>query len=307
MNNPDIEKLITGLRQETAKIANAEERELAMMRLQDVAAKYSGDDQIVSTEFILEEMKQRPPEERMYSGFASIDELLGGFRPKQLIVFSGITKHGKTSFCVELTTRMKQYNPMWIPLEESAEEILQKFLDEERPPPVFYTPHHTVTVITLDWVERKIIEAKVKFGTKVVFIDHLGFLVPRTENQSQETGHVVRAIKTLAKKWDVAVVLLCHLTKTELNKQPNLENLYGSVSISQEADTVMFIWRETTKDRRGMVEMTNNVSVSVQANRRTGKTGNIKMKLMDNRRYMEVDWKYAKTSEELADEEFKNT
>ena len=61
---------------------------------------------------------------------------------------------------------------------------------------------------------------------------------------------------------------------------PDLEDLRDSSFIAQEADTVLMLWRETKREN-GEVKITNNVNLSVQANRRTGKTGNVKMVYSD--------------------------
>ena len=89
--------------------------------------------------------------------------------------------------------------------------------------------------------------------------------------------------------------------KTKMDTQPTLEDLKGSSSIGQEADTVIILWREMKRED-GQVTITNNVNVSVQANRRTGKTGNVRMTYHDGH-FTEGEWKDAKT-DLLDDEDF---
>jgi replicative DNA helicase len=86
-----------------------------------------------------------------------------------------------------------------------------------------------------------------------------------------------------------------------MDTQPTLEDLRGSSSIAQEADTVLLLWRES-KRKKGEVVITNNVNVSVQANRRTGKTGNVKM-IFENGHFLEQEWK-TEAEEELENEFF---
>ena len=74
-----------------------------------------------------------------------------------------------------------------------------------------------------------------------------------------------------------------------MDTQPTLEDLRGSSSIGQEADTVILLWRESKREN-GEMTITNNVNVSVQANRRTGKTGNIKM-IYEDGKFLEREWK----------------
>ena len=77
------------------------------------------------------------------------------------------------------------------------------------------------------------------------------------------------------------------LKKTKLTTAPDLEDLRDSSFIAQEADTVIMLWRKTERES-GEVVISNEVVISVQANRRTGKTGNITLKF-DNGRFLEVD------------------
>jgi replicative DNA helicase len=112
---------------------------------------------------------------------------------------------------------------------------------------------------------------------KVEFIDHLHFIVPfSAERQDLRIGETMRALKQLAEKWNVLIILIAHLKKTRVDRAPDLEDLRDSSFIAQESDTVILLWRESIRTGREVV-ITNNVTVSVQANRRTGKTGNVKM------------------------------
>lgn len=206
-----------------------------------------------------------------------------------LFVLGNFVVTHNTSFAIELTSNLKDEHPMWLPFEEGAEELVQKFLDRNEAPPLFYTPDR-MSGNTLLWVEKKIIEAKAKYGTNIIFIDHLHFIVDFGENMSLQIGRTMRELKRIAKDWNVAIVLIAHLKKTKMDVTPTLEDIRDSSFIAQEADTVIMLWRET-KMVNGDIEITNNVNVSVQANRRTGKTGNVKM-IFSNGRFLQEDWKH---------------
>jgi replicative DNA helicase len=112
---------------------------------------------------------------------------------------------------------------------------------------------------------------------KVEFIDHLHFIVPfSAERQDLRIGETMRALKQLAEKWNMLIILIADLKKTRVDRAPDLEDLRDSSFIAQESDTVILLWRESIRTDREVV-ITDNVTVSVQANRRTGKTGNVKM------------------------------
>lgn len=286
----EIQSLIKSLEGEIKNVANEEYKAEALLRLQEIARTYAGEDKLVSSLELYELIRNETPQRRLLTGIAGLDAILEGFRESQLIVLSGITKHGKTSLAIELTICLKDEHPMWLPFEEPARELILKFHDRGEPPPVFYTPQKMVGN-TLLWIEKKIIEAKAKFDSKVVFIDHLHYILNgNRENMAQEIGDTMRSLKKLAVKWNVVIVLLAHLKKTKLDQNPDLEDLKDSSSIAQEADTVMFMWRETKRER-GEVITTNNINLSVQANRRTGKTGNVKL-VFKNGRFKEEDWQF---------------
>lgn len=193
-----------------------------------------------------------------------------------------------TSLCIELTSRMKELNPMWLPFEEPAEELIQKFLDRREEPPLFYTPNN-MAGNTLLWVEKKIIEAKAKFNSQIVFIDHLHFIVPMTsDRQDLAIGQAMRELKRMAKQWNVIIFLIAHIKKSKVETAPDLGDLRDSSFVAQEADTVIMLWRETNR-KNNEITISNNVNLSVQANRRTGKTGNMKL-VYENGKFLEEDW-----------------
>lgn len=268
-----IPEFILELEKEIRSTEKEVEDEKALVGLLEVLRDYVGEDKLISSADVALRLKQRPIEHKIMSGFKDLDDILDGFRHKQLIVISAATKSGKTSFCIEMTSQFKDYNPTWLPFEEGADELVQKFLDRGEEPPHFYTPER-MAGNTLLWVEKKIIEAKAKFDSKIFFIDHLHFIVPFSqERQDLAIGQAMRELKRMAKQWNVVIFLIAHLKKTKLDTQPDLEDLRDSSFIAQEADTVIMLWRETKRED-GKVVITNNVNVSVQANRRTGKTGN---------------------------------
>lgn len=284
----EIDSLIKSLEQEITTTQVGIEQTESLERLKEIAKVYAGEDKVVSFADIAERIKNTKDEEHIMSGYKGLDDLLRGFRPQQLIVVSALTKSGKTSFLMDLTTRIKDYNPMWFPFEESAEELIRKFLERGEEPPIGYTPEN-IKGSTIDWLESRIVEAIAKYNTKVVFIDQLDFIVPlKGDNHALMVGQTMRDLKGIAKKWNIVIFIICHLSKAKMNTQPTLEDLKGSSSIGQEADTVILLWRETKREA-GQVVITNNVNVSVQANRRFGKTGNIKMVYEDGH-FIEREW-----------------
>lgn len=285
----DINQYLNQLQQEVEQLENEAQKEEAKQRLEDAMRVYSGEDKLVSSLDILEKIKTQPEEEKLHTGIDGLDKILKGFRKNQLIVLAAPTKSGKSQFTVELAIRMPDTRPVFIPFEESAEELVRKFHDRNEEPPLFYTPQ-TITGNTVNWIEKKVIEGKVKYGSKLFIIDHLHFIVPFSSDRlDTRIGQTMRDLKRIAKDNEVVILIVAHLKKTDMQISPTLEDLRDSSFIAQEADTVMMMWRQAKREHGQMV-VTNNAIISVQANRRTGTTGNVKLTFKDGR-YLEYDWR----------------
>lgn len=288
MEIKEIDNLILKLQNEIVKTQKSYQQAESLDRLKQIAQVYRGEDRVIPFSEIADRIRNEKEETKIMSGFKGLDELLKGFRPQQLIVVSALTKSGKTQFCMDLTSKIADQNCLWFPFEESAEELIRKFLERKEEPPKAFTPEN-MKGNAIEWLESKIVESIAKYDTKIVFIDQLDFIVPmRGDNHALNIGQTMRDLKGLAKKWNVIIFIICHLTKTRMDTQPTLEDLKGSSSIGQEADTVILLWRES-KRHKGEMVITDNVNISVQANRRTGKTGNVKM-VYENGHFIEKEW-----------------
>lgn len=273
----------------------------AAERLEEIRAKakkYQGEDEVISFADVAKRVKTEEEAFKIFTGWEKFDKIIQGFRPQQVVIVSALTKSGKTQWCMDLTSRISPYKPLWLPFEESAEELIRKCLEREIEPPEGFTPS-VMKGGELAWVESKIVEGIVKYDSKIVFIDHLDFLVPfGADNHALRVADTMRSIKGLAKKWGVCIVLICHLTKVKMDTLPTLEDLRGSSAIGQEADTAIILWRETKRSKTE-VTVTNNTMVSIQANRRHGSTGNVTM-IFDGKTYREEEWR----EDTLAEKEF---
>lgn len=291
--------LVNKMKQEMAVVEKSTEDSKAMQLLYDVAAAYQREDKVVPIADIVDRIKNRKPLKQVFTGFKDFDAIVGSFYAQQLITISAAPKSGKTSFCLELTDRLRALHPLWFPFEESAEELVQKFLDRNEDLPPFFTPS-AMAGDTLFWIEQKIVEAIAKYDTRLVFIDHLGFIVPPgSENLADRITVVMRGLKTLAKRWGIILFIMAHTKKFHTDAPPALSDIKDSSGPAQESDTVIMLWREVKK-QNGQPVMTNNVNVSVQANRRWSKTGVVPM-VFSQGHFHEGDWQHTEKSNETED------
>lgn len=286
-----VDSFFDKLRKEIEQTKDEIHKHELLTRLEQEIAIYDGDDKIISFEEIAEEIKNAPPPFKISSKIEGLDKLLhGGFMYQTVTTISATPKSGKTSYCMYLTTQMKDQNPLWLALEESTKTLLRKMIKFGNDIPHGYSPAKKRTV-TLGWIESKIIEAKVKFQTKVVFIDQLDFIVPQDnvgDRHDLKIAQTMRELHDMAVRHDVAIFLICHLNQIEPDVKPTTRNLRGSTSIWGEADNCIFLWRECRREN-GSIIYSNNVEVSLQANREDGDTGVIGM-VFDKGVFKEYDW-----------------
>jgi len=258
-------------------------------KLEDLAAlqSYSGKDEIITSEQAwknLEEERKKPTP-KFFSKLPGLDKMLDGFREGDLVVISAPTKMGKTTLAQTFTHNLAEAEipSLWFSYELTQKEFLEKFGE---PMPFFTLPKH-LEGNSLDWLEQKIMEAIAKYGIKVCFIDHLHFLldmsfISNRGNVSLLIGSIMRRLKQIALKWNICIVLIAHTTKISFEKQPDLADIRDSSFISQEADSVMMIWRMIEKETK---TYGNKATLALLANRRNGQVGKLKLELKNNRFY----------------------
>jgi len=247
----------------------------------DELQKYEGADRVISSHEMKESLKSKPEVPRVKLNFPSLDKKMEGLEPGELNVISGPTKEGKTTLAQTFTANLikKDIKSLWFTYELPAKQFLEKFPEL----PLFYLPRQLPSY-ALEWIEKKIIEAKLKYGVKAVFIDHLHYLVPfsKVVNMSLVIGGVMRELKRLAREHEVMIFLIAHTQKIKINQEPSLSDIRDSSFISQEADFVLMIWRLYEKDKKGDLISTNQGKIKLAANRRTGEVVYLKIQLVDN-------------------------
>jgi replicative DNA helicase len=213
------------------------------------------------------------------SGFTDLDRLLGGFQPSDLIIIAGRPGSGKTSFVLSLMqTAAQRYHKRvaLFSLEMSAEQLVQRLVsgmavidsqalrlgrisDEEYPKLVKATGELSETGIFIDdsaaltpiEIRAKARRLQSEFGIDMVIVDYLQLMTVRgrIENRVQEIAQISRQLKELARELNIPVIACAQLSRAVESRddhRPQLADLRESGSIEQDADVVMFIFREKT-------------------------------------------------------------
>ena len=190
---------------------------------------------------------------------------------------------------ISLIRGIKKPKSLWFSYEVLPTHLWKKFkeMGMTKEDCAFIPCKHTSGNVA--WVEQKIKEGKEKFGIKMVMIDHLGFLLPKTEgvlgksmasNYAMFLTQVVRDLKTIALREEVIIFLPVHMKKVDSrNKQSDINDIKDSSGIGQESDLVFLIEREKDKGNEAKSYFTNLTKITLAKNRKTGATviGNFTM------------------------------
>lgn len=265
-----------------------------LARLQETMAAYDGEYRLAWSEEILADIRSRPKVEAYKTGVASLDDITGGFRDQQVITIGAHSKHGKTAFGLFLLEKLESLNPVMIPLEQSNEELIEQRYENGYSIPKFLSPKALAARVSVDWIEERVVEGIAKYNTKLVLIDHLGYINDmdgdyKRENHSLRIEKVMQSLKNVAKKWNVVVVLLVHIVKADEAKPPTLEDLKGSQAILGESDKVIMLWRKNKKSGKVQV-YEDKTMLAVLANRRNGRNGFIGLRFERGQYLEDNDW-----------------
>ena len=227
---------------------------------------YNGEDRVVSSHEMKLSLDSRPEAVIcVKSMIPSLDRYIKDFRDGELITISGPTKNGKTLLAQTLTVNFaKQNKPaLWFTYEVPARQFLSQFPEL----PMIYMPNK-LKAHALDWLEDRINESFAKYHTRIIFIDHLHYLVDmaRIKSPSLEIGTVVRRLKGISVNNELIIFLLCHTTKGK-GDGPfgtlSYESIRDSSFVSQESDSVFMVQRKPEFGE-------NAARLRVEFHRRTG-------------------------------------
>ncbi len=212
--------------------------------------------------------------------FDKLDKLLIGMGKGDLIVVGGRPGMGKTSFCMNVATNVAKTtnkNIAVFSLEMSSEQLVSRMLCSEAL--IDSSNMRTGKLLKEDW-DHLAEAASVLAGTNIyidpnpnitptamksklrrldnlglVVIDYLQLMQPDvpTDNRVLDVASITRAIKLMAKEFEIPIILcsqLARATENRKERQPMLSDLRDSGAIEQDADCVLFIYRSDYYERK---------------------------------------------------------
>lgn len=232
------------------------------MKIKDFSG-YDGEDKVISS-YELEALLD--DDEHMFSvrsKIPALDNLIDGFMPGELVVISGMTKNGKSLLAQTLTKNFVEQNflSLWFTFELPPKRFMACFPEL----PLIYMPK-ILKSSNLQWVEDRILESWQKYHTRIVFVDHLHYVVDiaRQKNPSLEIGTVIRRLKLMAVRENLIIFMLCHTQKPRKDmSKDDFGDPRDSSFVEQESDAALMVKR--------FPEISPNVAcIMVNQHRRTG-------------------------------------
>jgi len=265
----------------------------------------------------------RGPIPHALSGFIGLDEFLGGFQPSDLIIIAGRPSLGKTSLalsitrnaaveqgaCVALFSMEMAREPLvlrllasesgvnsrrvrlGVHLNEGEEKRIMEATGLLSEAPIYIDDSPQLRVVEMRGKARRLHYER---GINLIIVDYLQLMEGegRRENRVQEISYISRSLKALARELNVPVLAVSQLSRAvewRASHMPQLSDLRESGSIEQDADIVMFIYRdevyytkEEWQNQHPDKEYPREIADIIIAKHRNGPTGQIKLRFRHN-------------------------
>ena len=243
------------------------------------------------------------------TGFIDMDKLLNGFQRGDLIILAARPSMGKTAFAVNIATNMAKranlsvgifslemtYRQIAMRLLSSISNIafyklksgklstqewdlLVNTIDQSRNMRIYIDDSSLLTSLDIRTKARKL---KIERNIDFLIIDYLQLIEgSKRENRVQEVSEISRSLKILAKELNIPILALSQLNRgveQREDKRPMMSDLRESGSIEQDADIVMFIYRDDVYNKNSKKDEEETTAEINIAKHRNGPTGTVKL------------------------------
>ena len=248
-------------------------------------------------------------------GFYELDNILGGLQKSDLIILAARPSLGKTTLAMDIAKSAAVHSkaPIGIfSLEQSKEQIIDRLLCSEAgvdlwklrtgrlssegenddfskigramgilsEAPIYIDDAASPNVMEMRTMARRL---QAEHGLELIIIDYLQLMQgSSSESRVQEISEITRSLKGLARELNVPVLAISQLSRAVENREgqmPRLSDLRESGSIEQDADVVLFIYRQ---DRVKENIEEKNIAEIIIAKHRNGPIGHVKLYFNEN-------------------------
>ena len=264
------------------------------------------------------------------TGLSDFDKKIGGLHKSDLIIIAGRPSMGKTAFATNIASNIcngknndNKTNVLFFSLEMSSEQLATRVISELsqissegiRTGNLSKTDFEKIIVaseqlknlslfiddspaLTISSIRTRSRRLKRKFGLDLIIIDYLQLITGESRNSNdnrvKEISDITRGLKAIAKELNIPVVALSQLSRKveeREEKRPQLADLRESGSIEQDADLVVFLYREEyylarTEPPEGTekhamwtskMEKVHNIAEAIVAKHRHGPISRVKL------------------------------
>ena len=222
-------------------------------------------------------LQEKGDETAIPYGFRELDILTAGAHRGDLVLLGGRPRMGKSALAQTWANNMaRQHGVLYCSLEMTLAQVIDRDVVAavKKPMPViaggqydedlyteilhflgpmsernlYFLRCEGIPVTTGD-IRAAVARLKLQAGVDVVFLDYLGLLADEYgRTQNERVGYISRRLKGIARAFDVAIIAVSQLSraveKERFNKRPRLADLRDSGSLEQDADVVMFLYRD---------------------------------------------------------------
>lgn len=252
------------------------------------------------------------------SGFGDLDVMTAGFQRSDLIIVAARPSMGKTAFCLNIASHIgirEKLPTLVFSLEMSREQLVQRMICSEAEvdaqrirtgeisqndfgrisnamgtlgeAPIFIDDTPAISLMALRAKARRLKAEAGALG--MIVIDYLQLMDLResgggkVENRQQEISAITRGLKTIARELKVPIIALSQLSRGvegRQDKKPLLSDLRESGSIEQDADVVIFLYRDEYYNKE-LSEKPGIASIII-AKQRNGPVGEVELLFQNN-------------------------
>jgi len=236
------------------------------------------------------------------AGYKKLDQMTSGFQPGDFVVLAARPSMGKTALALSIATHsaMQGATVGFFSLEMSAQQLTLRMLSSESG-----VAHHNMrngTISSQEWLEvtksagrlaemkffiddvamltilelrAKARKLKIEHNLQFLIIDYLQLIhsSKKHENRHQEVSEISRSLKALAKELQIPILALSQLSRavdSRMDKRPMLSDLRESGAIEQDADVIMFLYRDIVYNPEAENPSLSELIIGKQRNGPTG-------------------------------------
>lgn len=252
---------------------------------------------VVDTTNIIEQKMKNEYDYKLYTGFMDLDKVTNGLHEEELTVIGARPGVGKTTFALQIAEKIARggLKVAIVSLEMSESQIIQKLisrkanvdsnkirngsLNENEAQKVAMSAMEIADLPisintrarTIEQIEIYARKLKNKENLGLLIIDYIQLVKSKGKfsSREQEVAEITRTLKLLSLELKIPVIGLCQLNRNAARTEPTLADLRESGAIEQDADNVIFLYKEAENNEE---QASENIIVDLQKQRAGGLT-----------------------------------